>query len=52
MWRNWREMQQPKANFMPHPERASEPILANDDGRWIFESGFAGLEKKSSAEAA
>jgi phosphoribosylformylglycinamidine synthase len=24
--------------LMPHPERASEAILGNDDGRWIFES--------------
>jgi phosphoribosylformylglycinamidine (FGAM) synthase-like amidotransferase family enzyme len=23
---------------MPHPERASEAILGNDDGRWIFAS--------------
>jgi phosphoribosylformylglycinamidine synthase len=24
--------------LMPHPERASEAILGNDDGRWVFES--------------
>jgi len=26
------------AGLMPHPERASEPILGSTDGRWIFES--------------
>jgi phosphoribosylformylglycinamidine synthase len=25
------------AGLMPHPERASEPILGSADGRWIFE---------------
>jgi len=31
---------------MPHPERASEPALGSDDGKWIFESIFAALKKK------
>jgi phosphoribosylformylglycinamidine (FGAM) synthase-like amidotransferase family enzyme len=25
---------------MPHPERASEPALGSDDGKWIFEGIF------------
>ena len=32
------------AGLMPHPERACEPILGSDDGRWIFESVFAALK--------
>jgi phosphoribosylformylglycinamidine synthase len=32
------------AGLMPHPERASEPILGSDDGKWIFESIFAKLK--------
>jgi phosphoribosylformylglycinamidine synthase len=40
------------AGLMPHPERASEPLLASDDGRWIFESMIAALEKKTAAKAA
>ena len=24
--------------FMPHPERASDPLVANEDGMAIFES--------------
>lgn len=35
------------AGLMPHPERASESILGSDDGRLIFESLIAWLEKKS-----
>jgi phosphoribosylformylglycinamidine synthase len=27
--------------LMPHPERASEPILGSDDGRLIFDSILA-----------
>jgi len=27
--------------LMPHPERASEAILGNDDGRKLFESILA-----------
>ena len=40
------------AGLMPHPERACEPLLGSDDGKWIFESIFAALEKKSAAKAA
>jgi phosphoribosylformylglycinamidine synthase subunit PurQ / glutaminase len=40
------------AGLMPHPERASEPLLASDDGKWIFESMIAALEKKIVAQAA
>jgi phosphoribosylformylglycinamidine synthase len=40
------------AGLMPHPERACEPLLASDDGKLIFESIFAALEKKSAANAA
>jgi phosphoribosylformylglycinamidine synthase I len=35
------------AALMPHPERACEPILGSDDGKWIFESIFSALEKKA-----
>jgi phosphoribosylformylglycinamidine (FGAM) synthase-like amidotransferase family enzyme len=37
---------------MPHPERASEPALGSDGGKWIFKSIFAALEKKTAAKAA
>jgi phosphoribosylformylglycinamidine synthase len=40
------------AGLMPHPERACEPLLASDDGKLIFESIFAALEKKSATKAA
>jgi phosphoribosylformylglycinamidine synthase I len=40
------------AGLMPHPERASEPLLGSDDGKWIFESIFAALESKVAAKAA
>ena len=40
------------AGLMPHPERASEPVLGSDDGKWIFESIFAALEGKLAANAA
>jgi phosphoribosylformylglycinamidine synthase len=26
--------------MMPHPERAAEAVLGNEDGRWLFESLF------------
>jgi phosphoribosylformylglycinamidine (FGAM) synthase-like amidotransferase family enzyme len=39
-------------NLMPHPERACEPLLGSDDGKWIFASIFAALEKKTAAKAA
>ena len=31
------------AGMMPHPERAAEPALNEDDGRLIFESFIAAL---------
>jgi phosphoribosylformylglycinamidine synthase len=40
------------AGLMPHPERASEELLGSADGKWIFESIFAALEKKTAAKAA
>jgi hypothetical protein len=35
-----------------HPERACEPLLGSDDGKWIFESIFAALKNKTVAAAA
>jgi phosphoribosylformylglycinamidine synthase subunit PurQ / glutaminase len=32
--------------LMPHPERASEPLLGSEDGRAIFESLIQSLEKR------
>jgi phosphoribosylformylglycinamidine synthase len=40
------------AGLMPHPERASEEILGSADGRLIFESIFAALEKNTAAKVA
>jgi phosphoribosylformylglycinamidine synthase subunit PurQ / glutaminase len=40
------------AGLMPHPERASEPILGSADGRLIFESLIYALEKKRAPQAA
>jgi hypothetical protein len=40
----WRNV----AGRMPHPERACEPLLGSDDGKWIFESIFAALKTKPS----
>jgi phosphoribosylformylglycinamidine synthase len=40
------------AGLMPHPERASEPLLGSDDGRLIFESLIHALEGKTLAKAA
>lgn len=37
------------AGLMPHPERASEPILGSADGRLIFESLIHALEGKAPA---
>lgn len=31
--------------MMPHPERASEKLLGNDDGRWLFKSLFAWMQE-------
>jgi phosphoribosylformylglycinamidine synthase subunit PurQ / glutaminase len=40
------------AGLMPHPERASEPLLGSADGRLIFESLIHALEAKNVANAA
>jgi phosphoribosylformylglycinamidine synthase len=40
------------AGLMPHPERASEPLLGSADGRAIFESLVSWMEEKSRAKAA
>jgi phosphoribosylformylglycinamidine synthase I len=40
------------AGLMPHPERASEPLLGSADGRLIFESLIHALESKNMAKAA
>jgi phosphoribosylformylglycinamidine synthase subunit PurQ / glutaminase len=40
------------AGLMPHPERASEPLLGSADGRLIFESLIHSLESKNTAKAA
>jgi phosphoribosylformylglycinamidine synthase I len=39
------------AGLMPHPERASEPLLGSDDGKWVFESVVAALERSGVAKA-
>jgi phosphoribosylformylglycinamidine synthase subunit PurQ / glutaminase len=40
------------AGLMPHPERASEPLLGSADGRVIFESLVNWMEQKTRAKAA
>ena len=40
------------AGLMPHPERACEPLLSSDDGRFIFESLIHSLERKQARRAA
>jgi phosphoribosylformylglycinamidine synthase len=40
------------AGLMPHPERASEPLLGSADGRAIFESLVNWMERKQTAKAA
>jgi len=40
------------AGLMPHPERACEPLLASDDGKWIFESVISAAQGKPAAKAA
>jgi phosphoribosylformylglycinamidine synthase len=40
------------AGLMPHPERASEPLLGSADGRLIFESLVHALQSKQVAKAA
>ena len=40
------------AGLMPHPERASEPILGCADGRLVFESMMQALASRPGAKAA
>jgi phosphoribosylformylglycinamidine synthase len=40
------------AGLMPHPDRASEPILGSDDGRLIFQSMVHTLERRCLDRAA
>jgi phosphoribosylformylglycinamidine synthase len=40
------------AGLMPHPERASEPILGGADGRLVFESMMQALASRQGAKAA
>ena len=40
------------AGLMPHPERACESLLGSTDGRLIFESIFAALQKRTAVKAA
>jgi phosphoribosylformylglycinamidine synthase subunit PurQ / glutaminase len=39
------------AGLMPHPERACEPILGSDDGRWILQSMIAAWEAEPAGPA-
>jgi hypothetical protein len=39
-------------NALLRPEHDCEPLLASDDGKWIFESIFAALKNKTVARAA
>ena len=39
------------AGLMPHPERASEPLLGSTDGVLIFQSLVAGLEQRAKKAA-
>ena len=40
------------AGLMPHPERASEPLLGSADGRAVFESLVNWLDERTKAKAA
>jgi phosphoribosylformylglycinamidine synthase len=40
------------AGLMPHPERASEPLLGSADGQLIFESMMSWLETREKSKAA
>ena len=40
------------AGLMPHPERACEPLLGSDDGKWIFASIFSALKARPQAQLA
>ena len=33
-------------DLTPHPERACEPMLGSEDGKWIFESMVAALQSR------
>jgi phosphoribosylformylglycinamidine (FGAM) synthase-like amidotransferase family enzyme len=35
----------------PHPERACEPLLGSDDGKFIFESMIVALQNKTAVAA-
>ena len=39
------------AGLMPHPERASEPLLGSDDGKLIFQSIVSNLQRQTQAAA-
>jgi phosphoribosylformylglycinamidine synthase I len=39
------------AGMMPHPERASEPVLGSEDGRLIFESLISWMEGRTAKAA-
>ena len=40
------------AGLMPHPERAIEPLLGSEDGRWIFESLIHSIAERARPKAA
>ena len=40
------------AGLMPHPERATQPLLASEDGRFIFDSLIHSIANKPSFKAA
>ena len=40
------------AGLMPHPERATQPLLASEDGRYIFDSLVHSISNKPSFKAA
>ena len=52
LWTPTKSFRRNVAGLMPHPERACEPLLGSDDGKWIFESIFAALKNKTVAQAA
>ena len=52
LWTPINKFQCNVAGLMPHPERACEPLLGSDDGKWIFESIFAALKNNTVAVAA
>jgi len=40
------------AGLMPHPERAIEPLLGSEDGRFVFESLVSSIAERNRAKAA